>query len=414
MNLHAAAVYAMHLLTARSTAGHGVHSPFMFSFITEVIGGGSDRAVMKEVESLRREMLSDRRLVRVRDLGAGSAVMSGAERRIRDIAVTAAVPKREAALLARIAGSLENIKEGGSGAGYRPGKQAGFGQQAGKITATDPIPAEAPDPGQQPGMITSTDPIPAEAPDPGQQPGADPAHDNQPVILELGTSLGISTLAMALGAPQRRVISVEGCPELADMARDNLRRHGAHNAEVICMEFGEALNELKRRGTRVALAYIDGNHRGAALTEYVHRIREMGEEMIIVADDIHMNGDMTGAWRCLTAPLPEKPAAAVSDAVAGSQKRGADPSAGHLYPDRGTDPSAGHPYPEPGPVPSAGNSCPEPCPDSSAGNPHPESGPRTNAQPGHGNSAPASLETFRMGMLFYREKLTPGRYRVLY
>ncbi len=394
MNLHAAAVYAMHLLTARSTAGHGVHSPFMFSFITEVIGGRSDRAVMKEVESLRREMLSDRRLVRVRDLGAGSAVMSGAERRIRDIAVTAAVPKREAALLARIAGSLEKEKRGEPGGGYRPGKQAGFSQQPGKITATDPIPAEAPDP--------------------GQQPGADPAHDNQPVILELGTSLGISTLAMALGAPQRRVISVEGCPELADMARDNLRRHGAHNAEVICMEFGEALNELKRRGTRVALAYIDGNHRGAALTEYVHRIREMGEEMIIVADDIHMNGDMTGAWRCLTAPLPEKPAAAVSDAVAGSQKRGADPSAGHLYPDRGTDPSAGHPYPEPGPVPSAGNSCPEPCPDSSAGNPHPESGPRTNAQPGHGNSAPASLETFRMGMLFYREKLTPGRYRVLY
>jgi len=404
----------MHLLTARSTAGHGVHSPFMFSFITEVIGGRSDRAVMKEVESLRREMLSDRRLVQVRDLGAGSVVMSGTERRIRDIAATAAVPKREAALLARIAGNLENIKEGGSGAGYRPGKQAGLGQKPGKITATDPIPAEPPDPGQQPGMITSTDPIPAEAPDPGQQPGADPAHDHQPVILELGTSLGISTLAMALGAPQRRVISVEGCPELADMARDNLRQHGAHNAEVICMEFGEALNELKRRGTRVALAYIDGNHRGAALTEYVHRIREMGEEMIIVADDIHMNGDMTGAWRCLTAPLPEKPAAAVSDAVAGSQKRGADPSAGHLYPDRGTDPSAGHPYPEPGPVPSAGNSCPEPCPDSSAGNPHPESGPRTNAQPGHGNSAPASLETFRMGMLFYREKLTPGRYRVLY
>ena len=307
-----------------------MHSPFMFSFITEVIGGGSDRAVMKEVESLRREMLSDRRLVRVRDLGAGSAVMSGAERRIRDIAATAAVPKREAALLARIAGSLENIKEGGSGAGYRPGKQAGFGQQAGKITATDPIPAEAPDP--------------------GQQPGADPAHDHQPVILELGTSLGISTLAMALGAPQRRVISVEGCPELADMARDNLRQHGAHNAEVICMEFGEALNELKRRGTRVALAYIDGNHRGAALTEYVHRIREMGEEMIIVADDIHMNGDMTGAWRSLTAQVPEQPDAAASDTLVDTQKPDAGPSAGHLHQERGADPSAGHLHPELGTI----------------------------------------------------------------
>jgi len=150
------------------------------------------------------------------------------------------------------------------------------------------------------------------------------------VILELGTSLGISTLALALGAPHRRVISVEGCPELAAIARENLRRHGAHNAEVLSMEFGEALALLRNRGTKVALAYIDGNHRGAALTEYVHMIHEMGEEMIISADDIHMNREMIHAWRSLLLA----------------------------------------------------------------------------------NLAPASLETFRMGMLFCLRNLTPGNYRV--
>ncbi len=154
--------------------------------------------------------------------------------------------------------------------------------------------------------------------------------ESEAVILELGTSLGISTLALALGAPHRRVISVEGCPELAAIARENLRRHGAHNAEVLSMEFGEALALLRNRGTKVALAYIDGNHRGAALTEYVHMIHEMGEEMIISADDIHMNREMIHAWRSLLLA----------------------------------------------------------------------------------NLAPASLETFRMGMLFCLRNLTPGNYRV--
>ncbi|MRR24106.1 hypothetical protein EG830_14140, partial [bacterium] len=80
MNLQAAAAYARHLLTARSTAGHGVHSPFMFRFITEVIGGRNDTAIMSEVESLRKEMRSDRRVVQVRDLGAGSVVIRGSGR----------------------------------------------------------------------------------------------------------------------------------------------------------------------------------------------------------------------------------------------------------------------------------------------------------------------------------------------
>ncbi len=262
MNLHAAAAYARHLLTARSTAGHGVHSPFMFSFITEVIGGKSDRAIMKEVESLRREMLADRRVVRVRDLGAGSVVIrggdrgtsqaatvNGIQRSIRQIAAAAAVPKREAAMLARIAGSIGKL---------RNGDQCG-----------------------------------------SQTPVAGPDYDDRPVILELGTSLGIGTLALALGAPEEKVISVEGCPGLAEIARNNLVRHGAHNAEVICMEFSEALHMLRTRNTKVALAFIDGNHRGAALTEYVHSLREMGDEIIIVADDIHMNRDMIQAWRTL-------------------------------------------------------------------------------------------------------------------
>ena len=376
MNLHAAAAYARHLLTARSTAGHGVHSPFMFSFITEVIGGKSDPSIMKEVESLRREMLADRRVITVRDLGAGSAVIrggaagrrqagsmeggkesttqvttgwggdrgiiqpptvNGVQRSIRQIAAAAAVPKREAAMLVRIAGSIGKIRTKGPGVshgqvagGQLSGVNDGFGRQSRDLTYSHQGSVAKIAGGQPHGEEADGCREPGVKPERGHASVARQGVEDRPVILELGTSLGISTLALALGAPGRRIISIEGCPGLAAIARENLKKHGAQNAEVLCMEFSEALALLKDKGTKVVLAFIDGNHRGAALAENVHIIREMGEEIIIVADDIHMNKDMIQSWQSLSS----------------------------------------------------------------------------------GNLAPASLETFRTGMLFCLRNLTPGRYRV--
>jgi len=426
MNLHTASAYAMLLLTARSTAGHGVHSPFMFRFITEVIGGRSDIAIMREVESLRREMLSDRRVVMVTDLGAGSSVMRGSERTVRQIASAAAVPKREASLLTRIAASLDLIRTGRPGSRQQPGGQTGAGDGSGeepKIVLQKQ--AEAGDSqcaavenetnkqkqAESVDALWSGEGIPAPQPfresdsgredagredsgreDAGREDSGrdETGRDNQPVILELGTSLGISTLALALGAPQSKVISVEGCPVLAAIARDNLRRHGALNAEVICMEFGKALTELYEMGVKVALAFVDGNHRGAAMTEYVRKIRQMGEEMIIVADDIHMNRDMIKAWRSIvsgssTSPVP-------------------DP----WLPPAGPVPDPWLPHTSPVPDPWLPHTSPVPDPWL------PPAGPVPDPWLPPASPVPATLETLRTGMLFCIPSITPGHYRVRY
>jgi len=92
---------------------------------------------------------------------------------------------------------------------------------------------------------------------------------------------------------------VEGCPALAEIARQNLLRHGAGNVTVINKEFSSALEMLRTPGTTVSIAFIDGNHRGMALKQYTETIRSMGNEMIIVADDIHLSREMYGAWRSL-------------------------------------------------------------------------------------------------------------------
>ena len=503
MNLHAASAYALHLLTARSTAGHGVHSPWMFRFITEVIGGrgdsaimrgcspralersaggrsdnaimrgcnpramersargrsdnaimrscypsalqGSargrgDSAIMREVESLRQEMLSDRRMVMVTDLGAGSSVMKSRERSVRHIASAAAVPKREAALLARIAESLNNTRAGEPGDADRHAEQSGTGLKSGKMAATDPVPAVVPDSGHSCREVSGH----SYREDAGQSYQEVAGRDNLPVILELGTSLGISTLALALGAPQRRVISVEGCPELAAVARENLRRHGALNAEVICMEFGQALTDLHKKGVKVALAFIDGNHRGAAMTEYMHKIRQMGEEMIIIAHDIRMNRDMIKAWHSivsgsavyrqaagrlkshgdgqLLADISPGPALAGPVQATSQATTGPEPS-GHVGPAKAPSLAPSEPAKTSSPEPSGSErfgclwpaQSPSPALSGQAQTPSPAPSEQEQASaPTPPGPIQATLETLRMGMLFCIPSITPGHYRVRY
>ncbi len=425
MNLHATAAYMIHMLRSRSTAGHGVHSPFMFRFITEVLGGRTDREITREIESLRRDMLSDTRMIRVLDLGAGSAVMRGEERTIRKIASAAALPARDAALLARIAGSLDmiRIRERGGGMpadprmekGWQHPQEYGAGQRQVQKTESNQQACMEAGAGQRQRQKTGSDQQACMEAGAGQrqrqktgsvqQPGmeeGDGQHHiqergkglrNGPVILELGTSLGISTLALALGAPDRKVISVEGCPELAAIASENLRNHGARNAEVICMEFSKALSHLTSLGIKVEMAFIDGNHRGPALCDYVQTIRKMGEEMIIVADDIRMNRDLISTWKKIT----------------GERNAGTGHSAGE------DNSSIRNDTPHSAP----GIDCTKVISPHVSGEWEDQAEYRsqflhenTNGTPDDPGNEPVSLETFRLGMIFFLRNLTPGHYRV--
>ncbi|MCI0522375.1 MAG: class I SAM-dependent methyltransferase [Bacteroidales bacterium] len=205
----------------------------------------SDDRIVSHVESLRSEMYADSRSISITDLGAGSLRMKEKERKVRDIAIAASLPLKQARLLARLV----------QGLGYR--------------VQGDQLRAQSS----------------------GHRVGG--------IILELGTSLGISTLALALAAPERRVVTVEGCPALAQIATANLTRHGAPNATVLNMEFSEALEKIRSDGEKVSFAFIDGNHKGNALADYARKIAEMGEEMIIIADDIRLTHDMYSGWKTI-------------------------------------------------------------------------------------------------------------------
>lgn len=95
--------YLQYYLHASNGKGHGIHSPFVFSFIKFVLNDKKSYAAYEQIESLRQRLLKDKRELVVQDFGAGSSRMRSATRRVDRIAASSLKPKKYAQLLYRIA-----------------------------------------------------------------------------------------------------------------------------------------------------------------------------------------------------------------------------------------------------------------------------------------------------------------------
>ena len=116
-------------------------------------------------------------------------------------------------------------------------------------------------------------------------------------ILELGTSLGISTSYLAIGNPESKVITVEGCPETADLARRNFDHLGLKNIRQIIGNFDEVLPGLLSETGKTKMFFIDGNHRKGPTLKYFSQILEhVEDDSVLILDDIHWSKDMEKAW----------------------------------------------------------------------------------------------------------------------
>jgi len=119
--------------------------------------------------------------------------------------------------------------------------------------------------------------------------------------LELGTSLGIGTYALALGA--KEAVSIEGSPAVVDYARQRLNEIGIKNVALVQGTFKEFFDgKLLLKPTGVYdLVFIDGHHDGAATLDYFERVLPYcHENTVIILDDIHWSKSMTQAWQQLT------------------------------------------------------------------------------------------------------------------
>ena len=120
------------------------------------------------------------------------------------------------------------------------------------------------------------------------------------VTLELGTSLGLSTLYLAMGNPQGHVTTVEGCPKTSEIAAKNFDILGLTNIDQITGPFEEVLPDLLKKIGEIGLIFIDGNHRKEPVIHYFYQcLQHIHDDSVIIFDDIHWSKEMEEAWKVI-------------------------------------------------------------------------------------------------------------------
>lgn len=123
-------------------------------------------------------------------------------------------------------------------------------------------------------------------------------HYYQPkLILELGTSLGISSAYMAAANPSARLITMEGAIPIAKRAAHHHQMLALHNSELIIGNFEDTLEAVLQPLNSVDLAFIDGNHRLEPTKKYFEQLLSKATgSSIFIFDDIHWSIGMETAW----------------------------------------------------------------------------------------------------------------------
>lgn len=116
-------------------------------------------------------------------------------------------------------------------------------------------------------------------------------------ILEIGTSLGLATSALAFGNPKAQLTSLEGCPETAKIARQQFDKFDL-GIDSVVSKF-ESYLQTEKSGT-YDLIYFDGNHSKKATLQYFDSLLSTAHnETVWIFDDIHWSADMEEAWEII-------------------------------------------------------------------------------------------------------------------
>ena len=116
-------------------------------------------------------------------------------------------------------------------------------------------------------------------------------------IIELGTNLGLSTAYLASNNTQSQVYTLEGQPELYQIARQNFKQLHLNNIQIIEGNIDDTLPRLIQQIPQIDLLFIDANHQYQATINYYNLAKsKVHKNTIIIFDDIHWSKGMQQAW----------------------------------------------------------------------------------------------------------------------
>jgi predicted O-methyltransferase YrrM len=216
--------YLRYYFTASNGKGHGIHSPFVFQLVTQVLNDKTNYEDYKRIEQQRSLLLGNESIIEVDDFGAGSVKGLKKQRVVQQIAASSLKPKKYAQLLYRLVKYFES-KE----------------------------------------------------------------------ILELGTSLGITTSYLATANQQSQVTTLEGAASIAALAQQTFDALQLKNIKTVTGNFDETLSTVTNKN--YDFIFIDGNHRKEPTLRYFNLLLPcIHNNSVMVFDDIHWSKEMEEAW----------------------------------------------------------------------------------------------------------------------
>ena len=120
-------------------------------------------------------------------------------------------------------------------------------------------------------------------------------------VLELGSSLGITTAYLASPPSVVRCLTMEGSPEIAKQARKNFKALNINNIEIVEGNIDDTLQPtLDKYFEKIDFVFIDANHKCEAVMRYFQAILpRLTENSALIIDDIYWSKDMTAAWNMI-------------------------------------------------------------------------------------------------------------------
>ena len=121
------------------------------------------------------------------------------------------------------------------------------------------------------------------------------------VVLELGTSLGVTTLYLSK-IEDAAVTTIEGCSVTLGIATRLFDSSKAKNITTFCGNIDELLAPVLASLKEVDLVLIDANHDYEPTMRYFNAIfPHLKNESCVLIDDIYQKPGMTKAWKEITA-----------------------------------------------------------------------------------------------------------------
>ena len=83
-----------YIILASNARGHGIHSPFVYEFISSVLNDNRYYYAYEKIERVKKNLLQDKRTLIVNDFGAGSSNNGNKNKIISEIADTSALANK--------------------------------------------------------------------------------------------------------------------------------------------------------------------------------------------------------------------------------------------------------------------------------------------------------------------------------